>query len=223
MQVQALTGERRLRTLMIGALVHDLIGTGVWMGHDGMEMLAGGTAYDGAVFAVDPVHTDRLIAQLRRTPGIASVGERADVLASFDKVMRDSFGVTLIALLGFAVVLAVGVVYNTARVSLSERSRELTSLRVLGFSQGEVAAMLFGELAVLGALAVPLGFAIGAGLAAAMAAGMSSELFRLPFTLSPRTYGWSVVVLVVAGMASSLLVRRRLDHLDLVAVLKTRE
>jgi putative ABC transport system permease protein len=117
----------------------------------------------------------------------------------------------------------VGVVYNTARVSLSERSRELTSLRVLGFSQREVAAMLFGELAVLGALAVPLGFAIGAGLAAAMAAGMSSELFRLPFTLAPRTYGWSVVVLVVAGMASSLLVRRRLDHLDLVAVLKTRE
>jgi putative ABC transport system permease protein len=193
------------------------------MGHDGMEMLAGGTAYDGAVLAVDPVLTDQLIAQLRRTPGVASVGERADVLASFDAVMRDSFGVTLVALLGFAVVLAVGVVYNTARVSLSERSRELTSLRVLGFSQREVAAMLFGELAVLGALAVPLGFAIGAGLAAAMAAGMSSELFRLPFTLAPRTYGWSVVVLVVAGMASSLLVRRRLDHLDLVAVLKTRE
>jgi putative ABC transport system permease protein len=222
-QVQALTGERRVRTLPIGSLVHDLIGTGLWMGHDGMEMLAGGTAYDGAVLAVDPVLTDQLIAQLRRTPGVASVGERADVLASFDAVMRDSFGVTLVALLGFAVVLAVGVVYNTARVSLSERSRELTSLRVLGFSQREVAAMLFGELAVLGALAVPLGFAIGAGLAAAMAAGMSSELFRLPFTLAPRTYGWSVVVLVVAGMASSLLVRRRLDHLDLVAVLKTRE
>jgi len=83
--------------------------------------------------------------------------------------------------------------------------------------------MLFGELAVLGVLAIPLGFALGAALAAAMAAGMSSELFRLPFTLSPRTYGWSVVVLVIAGVASSLLVRRRLDHLDLVAVLKTRE
>lgn len=222
-QVQVLTGERRVRTLTIGALVNDLIGTGVWMGREGMVLLAGGTAYDGAVLAVDPTQTDRLIAQLRRTPGVASVGERADVLASFDKVMRDSFGVTLLALLGFAVVLSMGVVYNTARISLSERGRELASLRVLGFSRQEVATMLFGELAVLGVLAIPLGFALGAALAAAMAAGMSSELFRLPFTLSPRTYGWSVVVLVIAGVASALLVRRRLDHLDLVAVLKTRE
>lgn len=221
--VQVLTGERRTTRVRVSGLVDDLIGTNVWMSRDGMVALAGGRAYDGAALTVDAMQRDRLVALLRQRPGVAGIGARADVLASFDQVMRDSFNVTLGALLAFAVVLSMGVVYNTARIALSERGRELASLRVLGFSRAEVSRMLFGELAFLGTLSVPLGFGLGALLAGAMASALSSELFRLPFTLSARTYAWAVSVLVVAGVASSLLVRRRLDRVDLVAVLKTRE
>jgi putative ABC transport system permease protein len=119
--------------------------------------------------------------------------------------------------------LSVGVIYNTARIALSERGRELASLRVLGFTRREVARMLFGELALLGVAAVPAGFAIGAALCWALATALSSELFRLPLVLAMRTYLLSALLLLVAGTLSALLVRRRLDRLDLVAVLKTRE
>jgi len=221
--VQVLTGARRTGTVTVRGTVDDLIGTGAWMSRGELARRTGAVAYDGAVLLVDPQARDGVLARLRRTPGVAGLGERMAVIESFDTVMRESFNVTLVALVCFATVLSVGVVYNTARIALSERSRELASLRVLGFSQPEVAGMLFGELALLGVLSVPLGFAVGVGLCAAMAQALSSELFRLPLAISPRTFGWSVSVLIVAGVASSWLVRRRLDQVNLVAVLKTRE
>jgi putative ABC transport system permease protein len=193
------------------------------MSVDQLRAIAGGVAFDGAALMVDPLLRDSAITLLRRMPDIADIGERSAVVASFDKVMRDSFYVTLMALVGFATVLAVGVVYNTARVSLSERGRELVSLRVLGFTRREVASMLFGELAMLGVVAVPIGLAIGALLCAAMVAALSSELFRLPFTVSLRTCSVAIAVLLVSGGISLWLVRRRLDRMDLISVLKTRE
>ena len=221
--VQVLTGRRRTVQVRVDGLVDDLIGTNAWMTGEQLRQVAGGAAVDGAALLVDPALRDSAMAQFRRMPGVAGIGDRAAVVASFDKVMRDSFYVTLMALVGFATVLAVGVVYNTARVALSERGRELVSLRVLGFSRREVANMLFGELAMLGVASVPLGLAIGVMLCAAMVTALSSELFRLPLTVSLRTCAWAVLVLFASGLASLWLVRRRLDRMDLVAVLKTRE
>jgi putative ABC transport system permease protein len=221
--VQVLTGRRRTVQVRVDGLVDDLIGTNAWMTGAQLRQVAGGSAVDGAALLVDPMLRDSAMAQLRRMPGVAGIGDRAAVVASFDKVMRDSFYVTLMALVGFATVLAVGVVYNTARVALSERGRELVSLRVLGFTRQEVANMLFGELAMLGVASVPVGLAIGVMLCAAMVTALSSELFRLPLTVSLRTCAWAVLVLFASGIASLWLVRRRLDRMDLVAVLKTRE
>ncbi len=221
--LQVLDGLRRTGRVRVDGLVDDLIGTSAWMSGEPLRRIAGGSAVDGAALTVDPLLRDSAIARLRGMPGIADIGERAAVVASFDKVMRDSFYVTLMALVGFATVLAVGVVYNTARVALSERGRELVSLRVLGFTRREVASMLFGELAILGVLSIPIGLGIGALLCAAMVTALSSELFRLPFTVSVRTCAWSILVLLASGVVSLGLVRRRLDRMDLVAVLKTRE
>jgi putative ABC transport system permease protein len=221
--VQVLEGLRRTARVRVDGLVEDLIGTSAWMAGEPLQRMAGASAVDGAALAIDPLRRDSAIAHLRRMPGIADIGERASVVANFDKVMRDSFYVTLMSLVGFATVLAVGVVYNTARVALSERGRELVSLRVLGFTQGEVAGMLFGELAMLAVLSIPIGIGIGTLLCAAMITALSSELFRLPFTVSLRTCAWSILVLAVSGVVSLWLVRRRLDRMDLVAVLKTRE
>jgi putative ABC transport system permease protein len=221
--VQGLTGRRRTTRVRVDGLVNDLIGTSAWMTSASLRDVTGGSAVDGAALLVDPATRDSVLARLRRMRGVADAVDRAAVIEGFDQVMRDSFNVTLMALVGFAAVLAVGVVYNTARVALSERGRELVSLRVLGFTRREVAGMLFGELAVLGLASVPVGLAIGALFCAAMVAALSSELFRLPFTVSMRTCAWAVLVLVASGIASLGLVRKRLDQMDLVAVLKTRE
>ena len=223
-RVEVLVGERATAQLRVGALVDDLIGTNAYLPSDALLSLAGGgEAVDGAVLAVEPAWRDTVYARLKHTPGVAGAGARGAVLQNFDRMMAESFNVTLVTLLIFAGALAAGVVYNTARIALSERGRELVSLRVLGFRRGEVAAMLLGEQATLGALAVPAGFAVGGAFCWMLTAGISSDLFRLPFVLRPRTFGYSALTLLVAGLGSALLVRRRLDRLDLVSVLKTRE
>jgi putative ABC transport system permease protein len=123
----------------------------------------------------------------------------------------------------FATIIAVGVVYNNARIALAERSWELASLRVLGFSRAEVSAFLLGELAISIAVALPLGMLLGFALAHLLVEFIKSDQFFFPVTIRPRTYAWAAICVVLAGAATALVVRRRIDRLDMVAALKTRE
>jgi len=124
---------------------------------------------------------------------------------------------------GFAAVISVGVIYNGARIALSERGRELASLRVMGFHRREVATLLLGEQGIITVLAIPLGWLIGYGLAYFMVMGLQTDTFRVPFVISMRTYGVAALITVLAAALSAMVVRRRLDSLDLISVLKTRE
>jgi putative ABC transport system permease protein len=123
----------------------------------------------------------------------------------------------------FATVIAFGVVYNSARISLAERSRDLATLRVIGFTRAEISAILLGELAVLTLAAIPLGLAIGYLFAAWATLGLDTEVYRIPLIVGRQTCGFAVAVVLVGAAVSGLIVRRKLDHLDLVSVLKTRE
>jgi putative ABC transport system permease protein len=115
------------------------------------------------------------------------------------------------------------VVYNAARISLSERSRELASLRVLGFTRAEISAVLLGELALLTLAALPVGLLIGWGLGLLIVTSFDSEVYRFPLVITPHALAWSCLGVIVAAAVSGLVVRRKLDHLDLVAVLKSPE
>jgi putative ABC transport system permease protein len=123
----------------------------------------------------------------------------------------------------FACMLAFGVAYNSARISLSERARDLATLRVLGFRRGEISYILLGELALLSLAGLPLGCAIGLALARLITDLFETELYRVPMVVEPSTFGMATAIAVAAVGASALLVRRRLDRLDLIEVLKTRE
>jgi putative ABC transport system permease protein len=126
-------------------------------------------------------------------------------------------------IVGFACVIAFGVVYNTARVSLSERSREMGTLRVIGFTRAEISTILLGELAILTLASIPIGIAFGFGFAWLMVSSIDAELFRFPLIISPATMAFAAGVTILASVISGLIVRRRLDTLDLVSVLKQRE
>ena len=123
----------------------------------------------------------------------------------------------------FAAIIAFGVVYNSARISLSERSRELASLRVLGFTRAEISLILLGEIAILTVLALPIGVGIGYVLGQLIMAEFTNEVYRLSFVVNPATIAWAWLTVIAATVVSGLLVRRRLDRLDLIAVLKTPE
>jgi putative ABC transport system permease protein len=177
----------------------------------------------GAFLAVDPHHSTRLYRFLKRLPAVAGVSLRQASLASFEQTTAKSIQVFTTILAVFACVITFGVVYNAARIALAERGRELASLRVLGFTRAEIAVILLGEQALLTCLAIPLGWLIGYGLCVLVSLGYDTELFRIPLVVTPAAYALAFLVVAGAALVSGLIVRRRLDHLDLIAVLKTRE
>jgi putative ABC transport system permease protein len=223
--VDLLEGRRTRHEMEVSAVVNDLLGMSAYVPAASVSALAGSAdAISGAALAADPSRTMELYERLKRTPGVTSVAVRRALMENFDALVERAFEATLLTLVLFAAAIAVGVVYNTARITLAERGRELASLRVLGFTRGEVARMLFGEQAVLTLVSLPVGAALGASLAWATVRAMgSTELWRMPFTISGRTFAAAALMIGVASLASGLLVRRRLDRLDLVQVLKTRE
>jgi putative ABC transport system permease protein len=200
------------------------MGTSAYMEIDALRRLAGeGGTLSGAFLRVDPAQSGALYAHLKDTPAVAGVALKRTALESFDKTLAETFYVMIFFNLLFSGVIAFGVVYNAARVSLSERSRELASLRVLGFTRGEISFILLGELAAVTAMAIPIGMVMGYIFAGLLVAAFNTELYRFPLVVSPRTFGYAASAVLVAATLSGLAVRRRLDHLDLVAVLKTRE
>jgi putative ABC transport system permease protein len=172
---------------------------------------------------MDPAERDRFYATVKALPSIAGVAMRDVALQNFRDTMAEHMNLSIFINVIFAAIIACGVVYNSARVSLSERSRELASLRVLGFTRAEISLILLGEIAILTTLALPIGVVIGYGFGELIMTGFTNEVYRLSFVVRPATIAWAWLAVIAATVVSALLVRRRLDRLDLVAVLKTPE
>lgn len=222
--VEVLEGERPTRTVPVVGLVDELIGLGAYMDiHALNQLMREGQTLSGAYLTVDAHHLDQLYAQLKQTPAVASVALRERVITEFQKTIGGSFAIFTTVLVIFASVIAFGVVYNVARIALSERSRELATLRIIGFTQGEIAVILLGEQAIVTIVAIPCGFALGFGLAALITRAYDWELFRFPLIVTPASYAFAFIVITLAALGSGWLIRRQLNHLDLIAVLKTRE
>jgi putative ABC transport system permease protein len=222
--IEALDGQRPVRVTRVAGIVEEYMGTSAYMEIEALRrLMKEGDTLSGAFLKVDEAQAPALYARLKNTPMVAGVSLKRSAIQSFEDTLAETFYVMIFFNLLFSGVIAFGVVYNAARVSLSERSRELASLRVLGFTRGEISLILLGELAVVVLLAIPVGLVLGYLFAAALVAAFNTELYRFPLVISPRTYGYAATAVFVAATLSGLAVRRRLDHLDLVAVLKTRE
>lgn len=222
--VEAMEGRRPVASIPITALVEEVIGAQAYMdiGALGQFMGEGPTA-SGAHLRVDPTLIDGLYRAVKSIPVVADIVIMTAALENVRKTLAENLLIMNAFNIGFAALIAFGVVYNSARIALSERGRELASLRVLGFRRSEVAYILLGELAVLTLLALPLGCAIGYGLAWAMSLGLQSDLYRVPLVVERDTYGLAILVVVASAAICGAIVARRVAQLDLVAVLKTRE
>jgi len=222
--VELLEGERPTRRVRVVALVDEMIGLNAYMNRDALHrFLREAGAMSGAYLSVDDSLAPRLYRELKRMPAIGGVSLREASLKSFEDTLVRSMGLFTWIMISFACTVAFAIVYNAARIALSERGRELASLRVLGFTRREVAVLLLGEQGLLTMLAVPLGYGLGFQMCRLLAASNQSEMFRMPFSLRLDSYVFALLVLLAASCFSALLVRRRLDRLDLVEVLKTRE
>jgi putative ABC transport system permease protein len=223
-QVEVLEGARPIRLVPVAALVEDSLGLQAYMSAGALHrLLQESDVVTGAALLVDAAELRRFYTDVKAMPAIAGVALRELTLQNFRETMAETMNLSIFFNVLFAGVIAFGVVYNSARVSLSERSRELASLRVLGFTRAEISLILLGELALLTILALPVGALIGYGLGEFIVAGFNNEIYRLSFTVAPATVAWAFLTTIGASIVSALMVRRRLDRLDLIGVLKTRE
>ncbi len=223
-QVEMLEGNRRKTELAISGVVDDFLGISAYMSKESLGYLTRETsAVSGAYLLVDDDKLNLLSQQLKQAPVIAGVASPALMMQSFEEQMAESLFIGIGFLLGFSGVIAVGVIYNGARISLSERGRELASLRVMGFHRREVATLLLGEQALITLLAIPIGWLIGYWLGYLISSSLETDLYRIPFIIDARTYVISGAVIVAAAFASGLIVKRLLDQFQIVEVLKTRE
>ena len=221
-ELTELGGARR--RVAVSATLDEMVNASAYLERRSLNrLLHEGNVVSGAYLAIDEAAESSLFARLKRLPGVAGTSSRAAMLENFRKTMAENISVSVGIIVFAACVIAAGVIYNQARISLSERGRELASLRVLGFTRGEVRAMLFGEQAIVTLAGIPLAFIIGAACAAWLIRLFEAERHRFPTVVNMSTYAIATLVVLVAAVGAALAIRRRLDALDLVAVLKTRE
>lgn len=216
--------RRRVLTALVVGFVDEPIGSYAYMDLGALgRVLEQQQTFSGVHLLIDPSRQADLYGVLKRAPQALGVQTRRNALINFRSMVDTSLAFVRQIEVLFSVIIAFGVVYNAARIALAERGHELATLRVLGFTRREISTMLLGEIALLALLAIPLGFGLGYGLSAWVSAAMSNQRFRMPVVVEPGTYAFALVVFAAATVGSALIVRRRLDHLDLVEVLKARE
>lgn len=223
-RVEVIDGSGPAADLPVTALARDYSGFAAYMPRRELNSLMGeGDVASGAQLLVAPDARPAFYRAIEGIPQIIGSSSRDDTVANWRQAMAEAFRVMISFYVSFAAAIAFGVAYNTSRIALSERSRDLATLRVLGFGQGECAYILVGELAILALAAIPLGMLGGQGLAHGLVAAYSRDEMRLPAVIGPRSYGISLLAYLAAVSLAALLVGRRIWGFDLVTVLKTRE
>jgi putative ABC transport system permease protein len=223
-ELELLVPPRETHRVPVTALTRQSMGQDLHMSEAALHaMLRQAPTVNRLNLMIDRAALAELNAAVKATPAVAGVMLWDETRTRFsDEIQRNLWTMVVIyAVLG--ALITIGVVYNAARIQLSERAHELASLRVLGFGRGEVAWVLVGELMLLTLLGIPLGWLAGYGFAAAVAAGLSTEFVSIPLVVSNRTHAVATLVVLVSAVASALLVRRRLDRIDMVSALKAKE
>ncbi len=223
-RVEFLDGRREVLDLAVGGVVAEMMGMNAYIERGTLNrLLREGDLVNQITVSVERGHEPELLDRLNELPRVAVAFSKAVMTRNLEEVTARNVLVFSGILTLFATIIAVGVVYNNARIALAERAWELASLRVLGFTRAEVSAFLLGELAIEIALALPLGMLLGYLLGSTIVGLIKTDEFYFPFVIEPATYAFAALCVLVAGAVSALIVRRRVDALDLVGVLKTRE
>ncbi|OKH23100.1 ABC transporter permease [Chroogloeocystis siderophila] len=222
--VEVLEEERPIRTVPVVGFVDEMIGVAAYMDiHALNRLMQEGGTISGAFLAIDTNQTNQLYTLLKRTPAVTGISIRQAAIAQFQETIASSRAIFTTVLVIFACIIAFGVVYNSARIALSERSRELATLRIMGFSRAQVTVILLGEQAAIILFALPWGFVLGYAFSAFLSAAFESELYRIPLIITKTSYAFAFGVIAIAAIISGFIIRRQVNRLDLVAVLKTRE
>lgn len=222
--VEILEDKQPVAQVEITSIVNEFGGINAYMDKQSLhKLLKESEVASGAFLKVDPNYIEDVYHELESRPGVGSVAIKNATIQSFMETIAENMLTMRSFNILFAAVIAIGVVYNSARISLSEQSRDLATMRVIGFTRTEVSTVLLGEITLFTLFAIPLGWLIGYGMAALLILGLDTENYRIPLVVSRSTFAFASMVVVAATFFSALVVQRRISKLDLVSVLKTRE
>lgn len=222
--VEVREGRRPVLEIPVIGIAETLLGSPAYMDLEALNrVLREPGRVSGAYLRVDMAQSESVFHRLTDLPAVAGVSLKADARNALQKMMDSGAGAMRYILAAIAAIITFGVVYNSARIAYAERARDLASLRVIGFTRGEVAFVLLGELAAVTLIALPIGAILGYYLSFAIAAGFSSDLYQIPAVFTPESYGWVALAVIAAAAASGWLVKRDNDRADLISALKTRE
>jgi putative ABC transport system permease protein len=222
--VDFLGSKRGSADIPVVAIVRTYVGLLAVMRIDALNRLRGdGILISGAHLLLDPEQSPAFLSRVKDTPALAAMALQRISLQRFRETIAQNINYQIYVFASLATIIAFGVVYNSARIQFSERARELASLRVLGFTNGEVSSVLLLEYVLLTVFAVPLGWVAGYYLSLALVQGFQSDLYRIPFVIERSTYAYAALIVIIAVGASALTVQRRVTRLDLIRVLKTRD
>jgi putative ABC transport system permease protein len=222
--IEVLEGARPVRSLPVVALVDEILGYSAYLELGALHrLMREDDLVSQVALRVDPASAARVWTTLSERPRVVATSVKSIWLRIFDEKIAGMVIVSAVVLTGFGVIIAVGVVYNSARIALQERAWELASLRILGFTRAEVSRILFAELGLEIMIAIPVGLAMAQVIVELLLGLRDNESFRIPAVISSATFAYAALTVLVAGLLSFVLVRRRIDRLDLVAVLKTRD
>ena len=217
-------GERPILDLPVSAVIDTPLGSSARLDRTNLNrLLREGATLSGAYLAVDSNYAEAVFRALKETPQVAGVTSQQAILQGVRNTVAEQMGIVTLFNTLFAALIVLGVVYNSARISLSERARDLASMRVLGFRRGEVSYVLLGELGLLVLISIPVGIGLGIALARYVTEQFSADLYSIPMGYNPQTPAEGVLIVIVAAAATALLIRSKIDRLDLVRALKTRE
>lgn len=222
--VEVREGRQPTLDIPVVAIAKSLLGAPAYMEINALNRaLREPGRVSGAYLRIDAAQADTVYRALKDMPTVAGVSLKDDVRAAFQKVMDEGAGSIRYVMGAIAFIITFGIVYNAARIAYAERARDLASLRVIGYTRGEVAFVLLGELAVITLIALPVGAVLGYYLSFAIAAGFSTEFYQIPADFNPESYGFAASVVLLAALVSGWLVKRDIDRTELVLALKTRE
>jgi len=223
-EVDLLEQGRRTVRVPVAVLAQSFVGLTAYMRLKALNrLLRDGDKISGANISIDTNELPQLYRTVKETPAISGIALLNISLQMFRDTIRQNITTMTTVYIALAVIITFGVVYNSARIQLSERARELASLRVFGFTRAEVSGVLLTELGVIVLLAQPMGWLLGYLFSWSVVKGFESDLYRIPLVIHSKTFAIASLIVLSAAIVSALIVRRRIDRLDMVRVLKTRE
>lgn len=222
--VEVREGRRPVLDIPVVAIAQTLMGSPAYMHINALNRtLNEQQRISGAFLQIDAAFTSEISEKLKARPIVAGVSLKRDSREAFEKLMNEGAGATRYVMAAIAAIITFGIVYNTARIAFAESARDLASLRVIGFTKGEAAFVLLGEIGAVTLIALPLGAALGYYLSYLISEGFSTDIYQVPVSYSPSAIGAGAIAVLVAVVLSGWLVKRDVDKLELVSALKTRE